>query len=90
MAEIHGVVYLIVGATIAIISVSLGPNMTFFVIAGILMSLFGVFKLAREYLDRETRFTKIPEEKQQYNCPGCGARMHPQFRFCPYCSYRLK
>lgn len=101
--KLSGLLYLIVGAGVAIASWLLlkdGQKMILFLFTGIAMAIFGIIKL---YLDREE-----PKSREEYHaelekqlpgnrhhleipkiCTICKARNHPRANFCGNCGNRL-
>ncbi|MBW2983814.1 hypothetical protein KY361_01760 [Candidatus Woesearchaeota archaeon] len=90
MGEIHGVVYIIIGAFFAISSKIIDVSreeskLSFFVIVGIIMILVGIFKLVmKEYKGRAKH---APAAKRR--CHRCGTVLHVFQEFCHRCGTKL-
>lgn len=92
MQSIHGTIYLIVGISISMVSyfiVQSGKNFVFFFWLGLLMAFYGVGKLIFLFLRTQAEPKKKKEVKAEI-CPLCQRKVHPGFRFCPFCGHQLK
>jgi len=86
MTGIHGIVFIITGITVSIISASVG-NMVIFFWIGIIFTLYGIIKLL---LAKKSKKKPKPQATPKVvHCPRCRSRIYATFRFCPYCGFRF-
>lgn len=109
MGKIPAAIIIIVGIAVSIFSYFLnyvqGSNsFTLFVIFGVLMFLYGIFRLItnkKEHVEKYERHISTGKHqpiKSNYEhnkenlsfCPYCGSIIRSNFRFCYSCGSRLK
>lgn len=95
MTDINGIVFVIIGAAVSLVSYRVGPSFTFFFWLGMIMFIYGVIKIVMQYLKSQTG-TKanhhVPHHvnQQPHICPRCKSKVFPSFNFCAKCGYRLR
>lgn len=98
--KIHGIVYLIVGITVIIVS-SLIENFLLFIIVGVILTAVGLIKIITGVTKKEKYEPEIQHEKkisypnsrdpnQYVTCKYCKAYNYPNAKFCHYCGRRIK
>lgn len=101
MAKIHGLVYIVVGLFVSILSLKLNyQRFIVFFYAGLVFIVFGVIKLIFNLIKSKSNKTKDVhhkiEHKQQIRsqqhfryCPKCRNIMKLHDRFCSRCGFRI-
>lgn len=104
MVSIHGIVYLIVGVVVIVVSRTVNGMHSFFYV-GVTFVAIGIAKLIFRYITREKKEKiidktpmKVPQYPQQqryaqqqaYRCQRCGAHMGALFNFCSQCGARVR
>jgi hypothetical protein len=95
LAEIHGMVYIIIGIFFTISSRIIDTRnqetkLTIFVIAGVIMILVGIFKLMFKGSKRKVgrkHSHKVPAMKRY--CQRCGTILHSFQQFCHKCGTKI-
>ena len=83
--RIHGILFVIVGAIVAIYSYMLdSKSLLLFLIAGICFILFGLFRMLTSKKQKQTSY-KIA----QNFCSSCGTAAHDLQNFCHNCGNRM-
>ncbi|MFP4423652.1 MAG: hypothetical protein ACLFP2_00310 [Candidatus Woesearchaeota archaeon] len=101
MTSIHGIVYVMVGAAVSIVSYYLDKEkLIFFIIVGGILLLFGILKLLVMLVRKKSK----PQQHNPYHgqyaqqvqmngahrfCPRCRRTIHATFNFCPYCGLKI-
>ncbi|MFT4250730.1 MAG: hypothetical protein ACMXYD_05200 [Candidatus Woesearchaeota archaeon] len=94
MAPLSPSIFVIAGATIAVISL-LATNLRPFVVLGGILLLIGAIKA---FFNKKTSYrttaTKQPAQittpKDQKRCFVCGAKNHSEANFCGHCGHKLE
>jgi len=99
MAKIPGWAYAAVGVAVALYSKFVQSRngskvMSFFFWVGILILIFGVFKLVLSFITGKRERTpatrpSTPPGANYIICPRCNAKLHPQSRYCNWCGTKL-
>jgi uncharacterized paraquat-inducible protein A len=100
MAEIPGIIYLIVGGSITIASVFIDyKKLALFILAGIIMAIVGVIKLVKQNRvtkqHKEVHHTVAPPPTNHYRpamvkyCPRCGTSGSIHDMYCSRCGGQL-
>ncbi len=94
MAEIHGIVYLIVGLFLAIGSYVLNSQaasyrFALFLLIGVGMIILGIVKLMRKKADKKVVVQHNPTQQFVKYCSRCGAALQGFQQFCHSCGSRL-
>ncbi|MFO7710309.1 MAG: hypothetical protein R6V53_00935 [Candidatus Woesearchaeota archaeon] len=103
MASIHGIVYVMVGAAVSIVSYYLDKEkLIFFIIVGAILFLFGILKLLFMLMIKKNKpqqpqhnpyhgqyAQQAPPNGAHRFCPRCRRTIHATFNFCPYCGLRI-
>lgn len=93
MAEISGIVYIIIGAFFAvsskIIDTSKQENkLMFFVFIGIVMILTGIYKLIKKSVKGSPK-AKVQRQSARGQCHRCGTPLHSFQEFCHKCGLKI-
>lgn len=93
--NIHGLIWLAIGAVVTVSASVLDKSgsMTVFFWAGILMVLYGVFKLIARYATgrpARIRDAVIPSDPEISRCRNCGEPVYSTARFCHMCGAKLQ
>ena len=95
MAKIHGIVYIIVGLFVSILSWKFNKDkLIIFVYTGLLFILIGIAKLIFSFISRrkgksDAANQKIQPKAQLKYCPQCGSAAKLHDKFCAKCGARL-
>ena len=90
MGEIHGVVYLIIGAFFAITSKIIDikreeGKLSFFVIVGVIMIIVGIGKLVMKEYKGKAKHANAAKRR----CRRCGTVLHAFQEFCHKCGTKM-
>lgn len=94
--RIHGIVYIVVGLFIAILSRMIdSTKLILFIFVGIVMALFGIWRLWRESSKPQTpnsaytaRHTRVTQPLSVKYCIQCGFQLPAHAQFCQRCRAR--
>lgn len=92
MASIHGLVFIVIGAVVSLVS-QFSDNLRVFTYVGLVFIGYGIIKL---FLSRINNPIKKAEDKiiQQFEgaitCNGCSIQLDNRCNFCPKCGMRLQ
>ena len=96
MAKIHGLLYVIVGLFVSIMSWKLDyQKLIFFFYAGLIFILFGVIKLIFNLVKNKANKSEEIHFKSQHQtqrfkyCAKCGSPSRLQDKFCRKCGVRI-
>jgi sulfite exporter TauE/SafE len=95
LAEIHGIVYIIIGIFFAISSRIIDTRnqetkLTIFVIAGIVMIIIGIFKLMFKGSKKKVRHKHSHQSTAMKRyCKKCGTVLHSFQQFCHRCGDKI-
>lgn len=100
MAKIHGLVYIMVGLFVSILSWNLDyEKLIFFFYAGIVFLFLGIAKLGFDFIKRrktnlenqhlKMRHQAVHGTRQAGYCTKCGSASRLHDRFCSRCGSRI-
>lgn len=95
MPKIHGLIYILVGLFVSILSYKLNyEKLIFFFYAGLIFIFIGVIKLIFDLIKREMSKTttqhKIHGKPQNIRyCHQCGATLSLHHKFCTRCGAKV-
>lgn len=104
MVKINGIVFVVIGIGISIISYysNISRNsskLTLFIYLGIAMAVYGLGKFLIVDLRSREKKPKLPEQftdkktnytSQEGYCHSCGAPLRHYYTYCPRCGGRLR